>query len=658
MGSQQSTTVSVIADGEQESPFAPRRHPDCQKQIFENPPDVQTMQQFALKYFHLYGPRLYLGARPYLGNQQYGPQYQWKTYEEGFQIAKQFGRGLYHLGIQKGSIFGIYAENSYNWVHSIDASSLYGFAIASLYDSLGNDSIIYIMRHSKMESVLVSDKNTKKLVDLIAADFETSNPEPLAVKSLILYSEESVQYATENLSQYNISIFTFDRVCEIGRPDDVQFPSIDPEDIHLICYSSGTTGLPKGVIISHRAQISTAFGATHEIPLGDHARHLSYLPLAHIFERSAISISMMAGGQIGFISGGVSNLTADMAALKPTFFAAVPRVMNRFYDALLSQLKKEPAVLRMIFWGAWYARRFCIRSGIPSGFFKVIFGSLPKKMGGCVEQVIVGGAALDPNIQEILQVAMGLPVRTGYGLTEAGSGNIISPLDIKYIKPGTVGGPLINAEIKLDPIQDYNDDECGEIIIKGQCIASGYLHDPATSAELFTDETHTAIRTGDVGKWDKDGYMCVVDRLRSIFKLSQGEYVAAELVTQVFEEAPLVNQIFVYGDSSRTCLVAIVVPDKKETASFLGKHDKISDLELAKTCQSPEFKKAILDQLTEVAKKHKLFGYQFVKAVHCDPIEWTIDNELLTPTFKLKRKKLGQKYEKEIQQLYKSLETK
>lgn len=658
MGSQQSTCVSIIPEGEQDSPFAVRRHPSCAKGIVSNPPDVQTMQQFALKYFKQYSTRLYLGARPYLGDKNYGPEFKWITYEEGFQIARNFGSGLWQDGIQKGNIFGIYSENSYEWVHTIDASSLYGFAIASLYDSLGNDSLIYIMRHSKMESVLVSSKNAKRLVDLIVQDLELKQEDKLSIRTLVLTGKESFSYAEEKLQPFNINITLFSEVCEKGKQNPVEYPSIDPEDIHFICYSSGTTGLPKGVIISHRAQISTAYGATHEIPLGDHARHLSYLPLAHIFERSAISISMVAGGQIGFISGGVHNLSADMAALKPTFLAAVPRVMNRFYDGITDKLKKGPFITRWLFWGAWYVRRFCIRSGIPDGPIASIFSKIPSLMGGEVKQVIVGGAAMDPSIHEILQVAMGLPIRSGYGLTEAGSGNIISPIDIRYVKPGTVGGPLNNVEIHLEPIADYNDPNCGEIIVKGQCVASGYLNDPAATSELFTDETHTAIKTGDVGKWDKDGYMCVVDRLRSIFKLSQGEYVAAELVTQVFEEAELVNQIFVYGDSTRTCLVAIVVPNKAATAKFLGVQGRISDADFAEACKSKKLNDEILNQLTEVAKKHKLFGYQFVKAVHCDPVEWTIENELLTPTFKLKRKKLSDKFNKEIQQLYRSLETK
>ncbi|OHS99547.1 AMP-binding enzyme family protein [Tritrichomonas foetus] len=663
MGSQQSTVVSVVAEGEQESPFATRRHPECKKGISSNPPDVQTMRQFALKYFNQYLDKPYLGARQIISPSEpskYGPEFVWRTYGESLQIAKNYGAGLWQEGITKGSMYGIYAENCYEWIHTIDASSLYGFVIASLYDSLGPDSLVYIMKHSKMEAILVSAKNVKKLINLIKEDLNTDNADDdkLSLRMLILTANSGtslLDYANSELNSFNIVAKSFEDVCKLGESNPRDYPEIDPEDPHFICYSSGTTGRPKGVIISNRAQISTAFGATHEIPLGENPRHLSYLPLAHIFERSAISISMMAGGCIGFISGGVSNLTSDMAILKPTFLAAVPRVMNRFYDNITNKLKVS-SVKRALFWGAWYARRFCIRTGLPAGPINAVFAEIPRIMGGSIQQVIVGGAAMDPNIQEFLQVAMGVPIRAGYGLTEAGSGNIISPINIRYVKPGTVGGPLVNCEIKLDPIDGYNDPECGEIIVTGQCVASGYLHDQTSSSELFYNGRTDSIRTGDVGKWDEDGYMMVVDRLRSIFKLSQGEYVAAELVTQVFEEAELVNQIFVYGDSTRTCLVAVVVPDKKATAKFLRK-ERVTDDEFKNVCNQKEFKDEILTQLSDVAKKHKLFGYQFVRAVHCDPEEWTVDNEYLTPTFKLKRKKLSDRYKAEIQKLYNSLDS-
>jgi long-chain acyl-CoA synthetase len=270
-------------------------------------------------------------------------------------------------------------------------------------------------------------------------------------------------------------------------------------------------------------------------------------------------------------------------------------------------------------------------------------------MGGSIVQVIVGGAALDADIHEFMQVWMGVPVRTGYGLTEAGSDNVILPMSIRAIKPGTVGGHLVNVEVWLEPIPGYDNQNAGEIVIRRTPVTSGYSYDDAASRELSFDEVHSAIRTGDVGKWDADGYLQVINRIRSIFKLSQCEYVSAELVTQVFETSALVRQIFTYRDNKRTCLVAAVVPERVEIARLEGKAT-ISDTELADMCRSEDLKKAVLKQLAAV-RKGRAMGFQIVKAVYLEPQEWTTDNECLTPTFKLKRKrkKLTEKYREIIE---------
>ena len=265
---------------------------------------------------------------------------------------------------------------------------------------------------------------------------------------------------------------------------------------------------------------------------------------------------------------------------------------------------------------------------------------------------VVGGAAMDPKIQEVFQFATGAPIRTGYGLTEAGSGNICSPPDIHHVKCGSIGGPLRNVEVFLDPIEDYDDPECGQIIIGGPCVSSGYLKDEKATNELFYDKDRKWIKTGDVGKWDKDGYMIVVDRMRSIFKLSQGEYVAAETLTQIYDQTPIVEQSFIYGDSTRSYLVAIIVPNIKEVSKFLGK-DHITDEEFEKACDNEDLKKKIVADLRAEADQNKLFGYQRIMKVALESKPWTVENEYMTPTYKLKRKKLEARYKDVINQLYK-----
>ena len=639
MGSSPSQQVSVIAEGETESPFSVRRHPDSKKSLMITPTKFKNMQDLTLDNFEKYGKRPYLGERKQK-NGKFEPELSIISYDEGFQIAKNFGSGLKMLSITLGSVIGIYSENCPAWLNTIDASSLYGFIIVSLYDSLGVDAISYLVDHSKMEAIIVSQKNYPKIIEVLKSN-------PFNVKFIIVIGEKIQQ------NEINIKTYSFKEIIEIGSKNISKYPKIDPESPHIICYSSGTTGNPKGVVISHRAFVSNTLSAAKMIDMGKEPRHISYLPLAHVFERNASIVVQRHGGLIAFNSNGILSLKEDLSIIRPTFLPAVPRVINRFYDGIHEQINSS-FIKKGIFWGCWYGKKLCLDYSIPTFLFDILaFNKIKKAFGGELSQIIVGGAALDANIQEFMMIALGTPVRTGYGLTEAGSGNTINPIDFKKIKCGTVGGPMVNAEVKIEPIDGYDDPNCGEILIGGPCLSSGYLYDEEATKNLFVDDDHKWIHTGDVGKWDKDGYLIIVDRMRSIFKLSQGEYVAAEMLTQIYDSCELVAQSFIYGDSSRVCLVAIIIPDQLYVAKFYGK-SSLTNGEFKSACKSEKLKKAIMEQLTNIAKEKKLFGYMYIKSIELDHEPWTIENDMLTPTFKLKRKKLENKYKNKIESLYKT----
>jgi long-chain acyl-CoA synthetase len=209
---------------------------------------------------------------------------------------------------------------------------------------------------------------------------------------------------------------------------------------------------------------------------------------------------------------------------------------------------------------------------------------------------------------------------------------------------------MVNAFCRIDPVEGYDDPGCGEVVIGGPCVSSGYLHDEEATQALFADEARTAVRTGDVGKW-VDGALVIVDRLRSIFKLAQGEYVAAEMVTQAYDGVPAIEQIYVYGDSGRLCLVAVIIPRRAEVAKILQKAE-LTDDEFKAACSDTVVKDSILRAMDSAAKARGLFGFQQVKAIHLDTRIWTADNNLLTPTFKVRRKALADYYRQEIDALY------
>jgi long-chain acyl-CoA synthetase len=279
-----------------------------------------------------------------------------------------------------------------------------------------------------------------------------------------------------------------------------------------------------------------------------------------------------------------------------------------------------------------------------------IFKKMQAVFGPNLVALITAGAALDAKIHDFLQVVFGAPVRNGFGCSESGTGNILTPDDVAYQRPGTAGGPMVNAFCRLDRVEGYDDPGCGEVVIGGPCVSSGYLHDEEATKALFADEEHTAIRTGDVGKW-VNGALVIVDRLRSIFKLAQGEYVAAEMVTQAYAGVAAIEQLFVYGDSGRLCLVGVIIPRRAEVAKILGKVE-LTDEEFKAACANKVVKDAILEEMGVAAKARGLFGFQQVKAIHLDTRIWTADNNLLTPTFKVRRKALADYYKPDIEALY------
>lgn len=653
MGAGQSvTTVSVLAEGEPDSPFSIRRCPGYEKGPLRRLKEEPDMQAVVLKSFRQFSNSDFLGQRKIVNGVR-SNEFTFITYKEGEEIMHNLGSGLYKIGLQQQSFFGIYSENRIEWGHSINVSAVYDFVLTSLYETFGVDALNNIVKHSRMETIFVSETKMKNLLTILNTDRHQ-------LKRVVLISDspDKIEEWRTAIKNFSLDFYTFWEICEIGKNNRIELPKINPETPHFICYSSGTTGSHKGVIISHRSFANNVLGVDDCFKFTPRSRHLSYLPLSHVFERIAYAVTMYAGSKIGFFSGEVSLLSQDMQILKPTHLAAVPRVLQRISDQVNSTIRKASLVQRGIFWAMFYWKRFFINRGSDSFLANLlVFNKVKSTMGGCIEQFIIGGAAMDSWTHEFMEVATGWPMRVGYGLSEVGSGCVLNPLDVRYTKPGTSGGPLAHVEVKLEPLSDYDDPTCGEILIGGELLCSGYLYDEEETEKLFTGPDRKWVHTGDVAKWDKDGYLQVVDRLRSLFKLSQGEYVAAELLTKSYELALIVEQIFIYGDSSRECLIAIVVPTRNQVASFLQKTG-LTDEEFKNACLSGDVLKEVKRQLDQIATKENFVGFQKIRSVYCDWEPWTIENNMLTPTFKLKRRVLTQHYQKIIDDLYKSLSTK
>jgi long-chain acyl-CoA synthetase len=651
MGSGQSRTIpseykSSIAAEDEPGPYAIRRHPKYASGVLQLPEDMPNAQVFYLNSIKKYGNRNYLGKREKIGENKFAKTFTFETYDTCYQRAKAFGAGLTKLGVKQESMVCIYSENRTEWIHTMDASYLYGFVTVSLYNTFTTEALEFSIKNCGAKLICVSIKNLARLAE--CTDECLNN-----FSTVIIYDPietESDKAIESKLSSLGVRVISFKTVVEMGQGLDIPYPKIDPEQLLYICYSSGTTGFPKGVMISHRCFITNLVAILAEATEYTYSIHLCYLPLAHVFERMCTSCIVYWGGQVGMLSGSVNLLTEDMSILKPTVFIVVPRVLQRISDVIHKKLQQKGVITRTAFNICWYIKRYCLNNDIGTSLIdKLVFDNVKRTLGGSIDTICCGGAALPADLHEFLQVALGVPIRSGYGLSEGGSGNVINPDPIKYIQYGGTGYPLANIEIRLEPVPEFDEPGVGEIIMGGTGLCSGYLNDKEATRNLFTDDTRKWIHTGDVGKWGDSDSLYIIDRLRSIFKLSQGEYVAADLLTTFFESSELISNIFVYGDSQRSHLIGIVIPDFHNIKFALKMAKNTSNEAILKDKRVVPM---IMEKLNVIAKEKKLLGFQKVLAIKCIDDEWTVQNGCLSPTYKPKRKVLAKRYEKEIEELY------
>ena len=633
---------------EEVTPYSTRRHPHYKWGVMQLPPEIPNAQKIYLNSARDYRDRNYLGKREILENGERDNKFTFLTYGECFRRSRNFCASLINEGIKEKDYLCIFSENRAEWVLTMDASYLFNIITVPLYDTFSTESLEFAIKNTNAKYICVSHKNLKNLME---CDTETLK----TFECVILFDsdEKTIHEDSEyinKLESLNIRVRKFYEMVDEGEGKEFEYASIDPEDILYVCYSSGTTGFPKGIMLSHRSYVCNLIGVLNEGTRATFQRHLSYLPLSHVFERMCCCTVNFYGGCIGFFSGDARKITDDLMYLKPTVFIAVPRVLSRFNDVITETVKKQGTFVQTVFETALVLKKFLLYRDLPYGFIdKLVFSKVQRMLGGEIEQSVIGSAAMPPDLHERLQLIFGFPIRSGFGLSEGGSGNTIPPNKIQWVRPGTCGYPLGNVELRIEKTEGFDEEGVGEILMGGTGICSGYLNDPEATANLFTDESHTWIHTGDIGKFDDYNCLVVVDRMRSIFKLSQGEYVAADALAAIFEDAPLVQQMFVYGDSGKSYLIGICNINRQ---AFEEKYGKMPDEEFRKKINTQEFNNDLMDQINQISKDRKLLGYQKIKKVFCVDDHWTIENGLLSPTFKLKRKAITNLYKDLIERAY------
>ena len=476
---------------------------------------------------------------------------------------------------QEFKFIGIYAKNREEYIVAEMAGYLLGATVVPLYDTLGLEGLQFIAQQTQLKTMYSSGEGLIKM-----SKMENYGVISM-VNRLIVFDEITPELEAELQEKFpELAILSYNKVLEAGNSSGIILKKEDRakgESIGLICYTSGTTGLPKGVMLSHKNMVAGAAGlATVDYisTLTNNDLYTSYLPMAHVYERLLLAICYIYGVKIGMYGGDMTKLTTDLVTLHPTIFNSVPRLFYKLYSVINQKMEaltgfKKKMCEKAIKVKLERVRRTAICT--HSMYDKLVFKKMKSIIGGKIKYIASGGAPIDNKVLEFLKICFCCPIMEGFGQTETfaagGAGNIEDCLG------GHAGPPYANMEYKLMdvPDMDYrvNDIEewegevinipRGELLMRSPAIFQGYFLNKEKTAQTIQGGW---LYTGDIAKFLPGGRMKIIDRKNNFFKLSQGEFIAAEKLENVYAVSPYVSQIFVYGDGMRDFLVAIIVPDE------------------------------------------------------------------------------------------------
>ncbi|EQC27328.1 hypothetical protein SDRG_14852 [Saprolegnia diclina VS20] len=630
---------------------------------------VSTLFQSLARTARLHPTRPFLGHRPVDANGDAAP-YEWQSYASCYERIQAIGSALLSSDLIASSdddghkLLGIYMKNRPEWVLAQYAAYYAGATVVPIYDTLGVTSTTFILNQTCLATVVCTSVEAASLLEKAA-----SAPQ---LRHLVLCDVEKPSEAiTTAATTHNLSVTTLKALEETGRVARQPPASVACTDVAILMYTSGTTGNPKGALLTHACLLALFPGIDDRIlPFEPVASiylagpvMLSYLPLAHVGENQLQAYVIHHGGAIGFYQGSPLKIVDDLQALRPTIFFSVPRLLNRIFDKIMEAALGAGGVKAWLFQAAYDAKLAGVKEGRLDHWFydRLVFNPLKAKLGLDRCGLLVSAAApLAPSVMNFWRVVLGRPCVEAYGQTE--TAGIASVTEFSDLDPGTIGVALTSAEMKLisAPEMGYltsdtrHGDEVvkgrGEVCIRGPTVFSGYFKEPEKTAEAL--DADGWLHSGDIGVWTADGRIKLIDRKTNIFKLAQGEYVAAEKIENVLQSSSLVNQAFVYGDSFRSSLVAIIVPDEIALSALAASLHL--DGSLADWCRNSEIVSAVLANLTKQSKQEGLLGFETVRAVLLEPTPFSAENGLLTPTFKLKRHDAKVVYAKIIDALYAS----
>ncbi|PGH23128.1 hypothetical protein AJ80_02757 [Polytolypa hystricis UAMH7299] len=620
-----------------------------------------------------------LGFRPYdPATKTHGP-YQWMDYQTVGKRRAAVGVGLVEIHRQNGindKSFGVglWCQNRPEWqLVDLGAASQSLYTV-SLYETLGADATEYIIHNSELACVVTSLPHIATLLQL--------KPKLPALKIIVcldpLEAGEPDGYSKRDIlnplaEELGLKIYSIAEVEALGQSLNRPFNPPTPDDIVTINYTSGTTGAPKGVVLSHENAIAAASSSLCSVRQYGSDVACSYLPLAHIYGRLIEQTMFWAGGRMGSFHGNVLELVDDFKLLRPTIVASVPRLFGRFGAAIRASTVEETGFKGALSRHVVAAKTANLVDVKPSeaSFNHAVYDRIwSKKVAGALgfdraRTLVSGSAPLDKSLHQFLRVAFASNIVQGYGMTESyASGLVQADYDLTAGHCGFVSAGSEICLLSLPDMEYSVDDKPyprGELLLRGASMFKGYYKDREETAKSFTEDGW--FRTGDVCSVDKHGRFTIIDRRKNLLKLAQGEYVSPERLEGIYQSScSYLAQPFVHGDGVQTSLIGIfgVQPDTfaQFASKVLNRHIAETDMDAIRAATMDEnVVRAVMKDLDRAGREHKLAGFEKVKnvALRLDP--FTVDNELLTPTLKLRRPQTVRAYRDLLDELYAQIPT-
>ena len=543
--------------------------------------------------------------------------------------ANAVSRGLIELGIQPNDKIALISNNRAEWNICDTGILQIGAQNVPIYPTISEDDFAYIFNDASVKLCIVSDEELYKKV--------------MSIKDKVPSLEKTFTFNEVQGAPH------WSAIKDAGKSEhqeevEKRKAAVNYEDLATLIYTSGTTGLPKGVMLSHQNIVSNCVDSTPKVPVGKQDKALSFLPVCHIFERMVLYLYFYNGVSVYFAES-LDTIGDNMREVKPHVFTAVPRLLEKVFEKIISKGSELTGIKRVLFfWAVGLAEQWepYERNGAFYEFKlkiarKLIFSKWKEALGGDIKTVVSGSAALQPRLARIFNGA-GIPVWEGYGLTETSPVISVNHPEGHGFEIGCVGRTIDNVEVRID--------EDGEILVKGPNVMMGYYNQPEKTKEVFTDDGF--FKTGDIGIFTETGLLKITDRKKEIFKTSGGKYVAPQPIENKLKESRFIEQAMIIGEGRKFPAV-LIVPAWAFVKDWCELHD-VTIGSIEDMCKNEAITNRIWQEVESLTKH--LGKWEQPKKMFVCTEEWSVDSGELTPTMKLKRKPILAKYTSVIDDLY------